>query len=95
MFTPRLNWALPVVLVAVLQEAEHAAAHAAVEFLTAERVLRPDLPTGSQGSKGGSAAAASPSVSSATSGITPPGVGSKRSKSNTDDEEATGDGLHG
>lgn len=82
-------------LVAVLQEAEHAAAHAAVDFLTTEKVLRPDLPAGSQSSRGGSVAAASPSVSSATSGITPPGVGSKRSKSNTDDEESTGACLQG
>lgn len=74
----------------VLQEAEHAAANAAVEYLTATKVLRPDGPANSHSSRGTGAASAS--VSSATSGISLPGVGSKRSKSNTDnDDEGTGD----
>lgn len=81
------------------QEAEHAAAIAAVELLTAERVLRPaDAPTGSHHSRGTTTGAttASPSVSSATSGVSLPGVGSKRCKSNTDtlDDEPAGGLLH-
>lgn len=74
----------------LLQEAEHAAAIAGVELLTAEKVLRPDAPTGSH-SRG--TATASPSVSSATSGVSLPGVGSKRSKSNADplDEDCAGE----
>lgn len=78
---------LPLLL---LQEAEHAAAIAGVELLTAEKVLRPDVPAGSH-SRG--TASASPSVSSATSGISLPGVGAKRSKSNADplDEDPAGE----
>jgi hypothetical protein len=76
-----------------VQEAEHAAAIRAVEFLTAENVLWPDAAAGSR-SRGTSTA--SPSASSATSGVSLPGVGSKRSKSNiTDplDEESAGGPL--
>lgn len=78
--------------VGAAQEAEHAAAIAAVELLTAENVLRPDWPAGSH-SRGTSAA--SRSVSSATSGVSLPGVGSKRSKSNADpldDDSSPGGG---
>lgn len=77
-------------LLLLLQEAEHAAAIAGVELLTAEKVLRPDAPAGSH-SRG--TATASPSVSSATSGVSLPGVGSKRSKSNADplDEDSAGE----
>lgn len=76
-----------------LQEAEHAAAIAAVELLTAERILKPDVPAGSH-SRG--TATASPSISSATSGVSLPGVGSKRTQSNTDlleDDSAGGCGA--
>lgn len=78
----------------VLQEAEHAAAIAAVELLTAEKVLRPDVPAGSH-SRG--TATASTSISSATSGVSLPGVGSKRTQSNTDllDEENSAGEVRG
>ncbi|WIA20769.1 hypothetical protein OEZ85_005133, partial [Tetradesmus obliquus] len=78
------------------KEAEHAAANAAVEWLTAEKVLRPDQPSASHSSRGTAVTAAataggpSPTVSSATSGVSLPGVGSKRSKSSVDcDDEST------
>lgn len=73
-----------------MQEAEHAAATAGVEYLTSEKILKPDTPACSYSHATGTA---SPSVSSATSGVSLPGVGSKRSKSNTDplDEDSTGE----